>query len=233
MQFVCTVCGFNMIENLPDNCPFCGASKENFITAERCSQKYSIKESIVKESVTRLNSYPHLGLEHSAYCIKIGDNNIWIDCPSTFSKDLEPMDKILFTHHHFLGASNLYRSYYTTFIWIHEKDSKHPLSIGFPFDRKFAKDFNLSKIEAFHIGGHTPGFTFYVFEDILFICDYFILKKHETTLNPYGPAGSTLQGAKNLIFLIKNRNISTVCGFNYVLDYDKWSERILKLLLQF
>ncbi len=230
MQFVCTVCGFNLIEHYPENCPFCGAPKKKFITAEECSEKYNIVETRVTDKVNRLNSYPPLGLEHSAYCIEHNGRRIWIDCPSTFSDGLKPMDKIIFTHHHFLGASNLYRNYYTAFIWINKNDSEHPISQRFPFDKKFTEDFNLSGIEGFHINGHTPGFTFYIFEEILFICDYFALKSQGFTLNPYGPAQSTLNGAKRLRDLIKNRNIETVCGFNYVIEYNKWNIRFNKFL---
>jgi rubrerythrin len=39
-QYVCPVCGFNMIGFHPDHCPFCGAAKKHFITAEECSARY-------------------------------------------------------------------------------------------------------------------------------------------------------------------------------------------------
>ena len=219
-----------MIGFYPEFCPFCGASNVNFITAEECSQKYRIVSSKVNNKITRLNSYPNLGLEHSAYCIKIKGKNIWIDCPSTFSRDLEPIDKIIFTHNHFLGASNLYRGYYTTFIWIHKKDSEHLIASRHPFDKKFEQDFKLMGMEAFHIDGHTPGFTFYIFEDGLFICDYLIQSGQSFILNPYGPIQSTKEGAKKLRETIENREIEKVCGFNYVIDYQNWRNELLKLL---
>ncbi|UCD02145.1 MAG: MBL fold metallo-hydrolase [Promethearchaeota archaeon] len=229
VQYVCLKCGYNIISYFPDFCPFCGASNENFITAEECSQKYNIAETIVNNKVTRLNSYPNLGLEHAAYCLKINNKYIWIDCPSTFRKDLDPMDKILFTHNHFLGASNLYREYYTAFIWIHKSDSEHSLAKMHSFDKKFNQNFKLSGIEAFHIDGHTPGFIFYIFDNILFICDYVILSGNKLILNPYGPRQSTIEGAKRLREIIKKREINTVCGVNYVMDYLKWKEGFLKL----
>lgn len=228
-QYVCKSCGYNLIGYYPEFCPFCGASYVNFITAEECSQKYSIVSTKINNKIDRLNSYPKLGLEHSAYCIKIKSKNFWIDSPSTFSKDLELMDKILFTHHHFLGASNLYRAYYTTFIWIHKKDSEHPIASKHPFDKKFEHDFNIEGIESHIINGHTPGFTFYIFEDVLFICDYFFLKKERLILNPYGPAHSTMKGLKKIKEILRNRNIKTVCGYNYVLDYNNWNKKLLIL----
>lgn len=230
-QYVCRICGYNMINYYPDQCPFCGASKANFITAEECSQKYKVIIIKVKEKVNKFNSYPSLGLEHAAYCIETSGKRIWIDCPSTFSKDLEPMDKILFTHHHFLGAANLYREYYTAFIWIHKEDSNQFLAKKHPFDRKFKENFELFGIKAFHINGHSPGFTFYVFEDVLFICDYIFLKGEKLFLNPYGPEDSTIDGAKKLYSIIKNRKLEKVCGFNYVMDYNKWISKFVKLLM--
>ena len=68
-QFVCQKCGYNMIEHYPKFCPFCGASNENFITAKKCSQKYKLVSSKVNDKVTRLYSFPTLGLEHSAYSL--------------------------------------------------------------------------------------------------------------------------------------------------------------------
>jgi len=230
-QYVCKVCGYNIINNHPDFCPFCGASRIHFITADVCSQKYKIVENEVKDSVTRLNSYPSLGLEHTAYCIENKGRRIWIDCPSTFSKNLKPMDKILFTHHHFLGASNLYREYYTAFIWIHKKDSVHTLANQHSFDKKFVENFEINGIKAYHINGHTPGFTIYIYEDILFICDYLLLKNDELFLNPYGPDELTTDGAKFLWNYIKKREFEKVCGFNYIMDFNDWIREFVKLLI--
>ncbi|MFX1337879.1 MAG: MBL fold metallo-hydrolase [Promethearchaeota archaeon] len=231
-QYVCKVCGFNMIGYHPNRCPFCGALSNNFITAEECSQNYEIVSNKVKNKVKRLNSYPNLGLEHAAYSIEIDGKRIWIDCPSTFNADLERMDKILFTHHHFLGASNLYREYYTAFIWIHIRDSEFDIAKKHPFDKKFENNFNIDGIKAFHIDGHTPGFTFYIFEDILFVCDYLIPKKGNFIFNPYGPSKNTIEGAIKLKKIIEPRNISIVCGYNYVLDYPYWKEKFDQLSLK-
>ncbi|MFX1567645.1 MAG: MBL fold metallo-hydrolase [Promethearchaeota archaeon] len=230
-QLVCKKCGYNMIGQYLQFCPFCGSSYENFITAEECSNNYVIISTRITDKVLRLNSYPPLGLEHSAYSIETDNKRIWIDCPSTFSKDLEPMDKILFTHHHFLGASNLYRGYYTAFIWIHKNDAEHPISSKHPFDKKFTQNFNLSGIEATHIGGHTQGFTIYTFEGILFICDYLILLDQGFILNPYGSIQYTREGAKKINNFVEKRDITLVCGFNYVSDYHVWKKQLDKLLL--
>ena len=229
-QYVCKVCGFNMIGNPPTHCPFCGASWENFITAEECSQRYKVESYKVNDKVNRLNSVPILGLEHAAYSIEIDNARIWIDCPSTFNADLDRMDKILFTHHHFLGASNLYRGYFTVFTWIHMKDSQHSIAKNHPFDKKFEEDFIINGIEGYHIDGHTPGFTFYIFEEVLFICDYLIPRNNSFIFNPYGPSANTIDGAKKLKKLIKNRKLTIVCGYNYVMNYHNWKNQFESLL---
>jgi len=229
-QYVCRVCGFNIIGYYPKFCPFCGASHDHFITAEECSQRYNIISTKVNDKVMRLNLSPPFRLEHAAYSIEINGKFIWIDCPSIFNKDLELMDKILFTHHHFLGASNLYRDYYTTFIWIHKKDSEHLLASRHPFDKKFEQNFEVSGIKAFHIDGHTPGFTFYIFEDVVFICDYFFLKNKEMTYNPYGSSKATKVGAMKIKKIIRDYEINIVCGYNYVLDFNDWKKRFDNLL---
>ncbi len=72
-QYVCLICGFNMVGYHPDKCPFCSASKDKFITAEECFALFSVKCFFVNNKFTRLNSVPSLGLEHSAYCIETND----------------------------------------------------------------------------------------------------------------------------------------------------------------
>ena len=71
-QYVCKVCGFNIIESFPERCPFCSALNANFITAENCSKNYKVLETKVTDKVIQLNSIPPLGLEHTATnCIGI------------------------------------------------------------------------------------------------------------------------------------------------------------------
>jgi hydroxyacylglutathione hydrolase len=221
-QYVCTVCGYNMAGYLPDNCPFCGASKEKFITSQECSAKYRVVESPVTANVSRLNSYPTLGLEHTAYKIGSQEKTYWIDSPSCFDRTLATMYAILFTHFHFLGASNLYRANFSSQVWIHQADSGFRLCRGFIFDKTFNTNFEESGIEAFHIDGHTPGFTCYFFEDVFFICDYTFYGSKGMKFNPFGPRDETLKGGHLIMELLKDRNISKVCGVDYVMDFDEW-----------
>ncbi len=224
-QYVCLVCGFNMIGFHPDRCPFCGAARKRFITAEECSARYNVVPTSVNKKVTRLNSHPPLGLEHAAYHIETDGGSCWIDCPSSFDSSLKRAETILFTHHHFLGASNLYRELFGAKVQIHRDDSVHEICRPFTFDAPFEKNFVHHGIEAFHIDGHTPGFTFYIFEDVLLVCDYVFLDGEDMKYNPFGPAGQTVAGGNRLGEILKGRKLSTVCGYNYVIGYDDWSRR--------
>lgn len=224
-QYVCTVCGFNMVGYYPDVCPFCGAHRRNFITSEECSDRYKVRGTKVNAKVTSLRSVPSLGYEHTAYRIEANGGVYWIDCPSCFDASLDHTEAVIFTHHHFLGASNLYRDWFGARMAIHKADASHEISKAFTFDEKFSEDFSLNGIDAFHIGGHTPGFTFYVFEDALLMCDYVFLKGDRAGLNPFGPPVETKQGFNKMMTLIGDRQINTVCGYNYVTDFASWKQK--------
>lgn len=224
-QYVCLVCGFNMIGFYPDNCPFCGAARKHFITARECSDRYRVIGTLVNDKVTRLNSSPPLGLEHAAYRIETRSGPCWIDSPSSFDSSLKPAERIFFTHHHFLGASNLYRKHFDARVHIHHDDSVHDICRPFSFDVTFKENFSHHGIEAFHVGGHTPGFTCYIFEGLLFICDYVFLAGDDMKYNPFGPAGETVAGGCRIRGILEGRALSTVCGYNYVVPYDDWIRR--------
>ena len=230
-QHVCLVCGYNMVGYFPDNCPFCGAHSKNFITAQEVSDRFSIVQTPVTDRISRLNSSPPLGLEHAAYRVETGEGTLMIDCPSTFDPTIPPPDHIIFTHHHFLGASNLYRSESGTRVRIHRLDSENKLTRGFLFDDLFDRGFVENGLEAYPIDGHTPGFTFYLFEDVLFICDYIFLKEDRVRMfNRFGPADKTATGGQRLLDLLSGRTISTVCGYNYVTGFSKWIKGVEGLL---
>jgi hydroxyacylglutathione hydrolase len=224
-QHVCTVCGFNMVGYHPEYCPFCGAHQRNFITSEECSDQYKVQGTRVNEKVTSLRSVPSLGLEHAAYRIETNGSAYWIDCPSSFDASLDPVEAVIFTHHHFLGASNLYRDLVPARVGINKLDALHDISKSFTFDDLFTGNFSIGEIEAFHIAGHTPGFTFYLFEDVLLICDYVFLKGDRAGLNPFGPPVETKEGFNKMMELTEDRDISVVCGYNYVTDFASWKQR--------
>ena len=228
-NYVCTSCGYNMAEYYPPHCPFCGADRDQFLTAEECSARYRVRSTPVAEVVEMLHSVPRLGLEHAAYRIDTGDRVYWIDCPSCFDRRLDPMSVITFTHHHFLGASHLYRAAYPAEVWIRREEIAMPLARGFSFDVPFEEDFSRDGIQAHHIGGHTPGFAVYVFGGTLFVCDYVLFRNEGMIFNPYGPQESTREGGLRLRRLLDDLRIEMVCGVDYTMDYPRWEARFDRL----
>jgi hydroxyacylglutathione hydrolase len=230
-QWVCLQCGFNMIGELLDICPFCGASHEHFMPWDEVEKTFRVTSHPINNYVEQLLSAPKLGLEHAAYKIETetGDS-VWIDSPSAFNRNLTPVKSILFTHHHFLGASNQYQRLWNSQIWLHELDAKHQLAALFDIDRRFTQNFQIFGIEAYHIGGHTPGFTFYLYRDVLFVCDYVFLTNSGMVLNPFGPKQETLQQSQHIYQIVKDRALKTVCGFNYVSDFSDWLSKFESLI---
>jgi hydroxyacylglutathione hydrolase len=149
---------------------------------------------------------------------------VWIDCPSAFNRDLKPVEAICFTHKDFLGASNQYRELWKAQVCLHALDAEHPLAKPFPVDYQFNGDFSERGIEAFHIGGHTPGFTVYIYDKVLFISDYAFPPGSRMQLNPFGPQAETSDRATRILEIISERSLETVCGFNYVTEFDSWRE---------
>lgn len=231
-QYVCTACGFNAIGYYPKRCRFCGATRDYLLTVEECSAKFKVKGTPVNDKIIRLNSFPQLGLEHAAYRVETKDKNIWIDCPSSFDRTLEPVDLITFTHKDFLGASNLYRQHFNAEVWLHKLDAAHPNSRFFPVDNAFETNFEISGIEGFPIGGHSAGFTIYFFENVLFICDFVLPTGTSLIWNPYGNKNKTEEAGKKIHHLLEGRKIDTVCGYNYVCEYQPWKEKFDRLVAQ-
>jgi glyoxylase-like metal-dependent hydrolase (beta-lactamase superfamily II) len=219
-----------MIDHYPDYCPFCGAPKSRFLSMEKIMEEYHVKEVKITKRVTQLRSTPPLGYEHAAYRLLTDDKELWIDCPSAFDPKVKPPDTISFTHHHFLGASNLFREIGGAEIRIHEKDSHHSIIKRYIFDSTFAGNFNSHGIEAFHINGHTPGFTFYIFDNILFICDYVFSSKNVLKYNPFGNADLTRKGGIKIFNTIEERDIKIVCAYNYSMPFVSWIPQFQELI---
>jgi len=229
-QYVCTVCGYNMIGYFPEHCPFCGAGRENFLTTQEISRNYRVVGTEVSDTVTMLRSQPPLGFEHAAYRIDGGGRIYWIDCPSTFDDSIGPVDEIIYTHHHFLGAGNLYRKHLGAALAIHWKDSSHDLCRGYEFDRLLDSDLSKKKIiRAVHLDGHTPGFLVYFYNDMLFLCDYVFYNGESAKFNPYGPPKLTRLGGEKLKRLLKKHQFRLVCGFDYVAEFGTWHEKFVEL----
>ncbi len=229
-QWVCLQCGYNMIGTMPDVCPFCGAYHDQFLPWNEAETKYHVTEYTINNDVSQLLSVPKLGYEHAAYRIETAEGAVWIDSPSAFNRGLAPVDAILFTHHHFMGASNQYRRMWNAEIWLHDHDARHRLAASFTIDHRFLDDFNAYGIEAYHTGGHTPGFTFYIYQDVLFICDYVFLTDASMSFNPYGPEQETIKQASRIFEVVKHKSLKTVCGFNYTADFADWMAGFERLI---
>lgn len=231
-QWVCTVCGYNMIGQMPGICPFCGANRDQFVTGEEAERTYTVTPQRVNDYVTQLLSVPRLGFEHAAYRVQADDGEIWVDCPSALNRNLNPVQAIYFTHHHFMGACNEYREIWGADIHLHALDAELPLARQFPVDERFDRGFEVHGIQAFHIGGHTPGFTMYVYKSVLFVCDYAFPPGPRMRLNPYGPEDKTVACASKVIDLAAERPIETVCGYNYVAEFDSWHQNFVRAVKQ-
>lgn len=229
-QWVCKVCGYNMIGERPDVCPFCGARHEEFLTSEEAARTYRVTPTIVAPGVTQLMSVPRLGFEHAAYRVETDRGAVWIDCPSAFNCELEPVEAILFTHKDFMGASNQYRALWDAQIYIHLLDAVNPLARQFPVDNAFGGDFKRGSLEAFHIGGHSPGFTMYVHDDVLFACDYVFPPGPGMRLNPYSDQREIRLRGTRVLDITEGRGISKVCGFDYVADFPAWRNDFARAL---
>jgi len=70
---------------------------------------YHVSEYAVNNNFSQLLSVSKLGCKHASYRIKTIKIAALIDSPSTCKSRLAQVDDSLFTHHHFMGASNQYR----------------------------------------------------------------------------------------------------------------------------
>lgn len=230
-QWVCQVCGYNMIGEMPDVCPFCGAHHDKFLTWEETEKRFRVTPNRVNDYVTQLMSMPRLGREHAAYQIETGDGAIWVDCPSAFNRDIAPAKAIYFTHPDFMGASNQYREVWGAKVALHALDAVNPLAGPFPVDWPFEAGFHEGELEAIPIGGHTPGFTVYIFREVFFVCDFAYPPGPEMRLNPYSPEEIRTK-SEDLKALLARRGdgLGLVCGYNYVAPFDEWRSDFERLL---
>ncbi|MCO4758779.1 MAG: hypothetical protein KC477_12205 [Oceanospirillaceae bacterium] len=189
-------------------------------------QRNTLKEVRVNNRVTRLKAEA-LGV--SAYRIKTPRSTVLIDCLPTFNPDLPAADAILFTHRDFMGASDRYHQHWGTEVYLHEAEHQHPLASHHHVSHAFSDDFEHHGIDAFVLGGHTPGFTVYIYRDVLFVCDLVVGRAEDMHFNPFGNREKIRLGAQRLKHLLRRRTVRTVCGFNYVTDFDQWMPYFRKL----
>lgn len=222
-QWVCVPCGYNMIGEMPDVCPFCGARHDRFVSWDVGEERYRVEARDVTDGVSQLLSRPRLGLEHACYRIETDEGPVWIDCPSAFNRTLAPVGHIFFTHKDFMGASNQYRAQWNAAVHIHEAETENPLAAAFPVDDAFRGDFTSHDIEAFHIGGHTPGFTAYLWRDVLFACDYAFPPDDTMRLNPYSDPAEIANRGRRLLAIARERRPRLVAGYSFVVPGEAWT----------
>ena len=115
-------------------------------------------------------------------------------------------------------------------MWIHKRDAENPLARPFPFDNLFEGGFSADGISAHHVNGHTPGFTVYLFEEALFVCDLVVTRSAKMRFNPYGDPEGIREAGHKLDRLLQGRSIRLVCGYKDVVDYNEWKPRFDQLL---
>ena len=55
-QWVCLACGYNMIGEMPDVCPFCGATHDQFMAWDAVENTYRVSCYPVNDAVSQLLS---------------------------------------------------------------------------------------------------------------------------------------------------------------------------------
>ena len=229
-QWVCTVCGYNILDSRPDRCPFCGARHEQIFDSATISRRYRVTEKPVSDTVARLRSEPKLGLEHAAYRIDADGGSVWIDSPAVYTKGLRPVDAILFTHKDFIGAANQYRAAWDCEVLLHEADAELSIVAEHCVTETFSSGIEKFGVRGYHIGGHSPGFTVYIWQETLFVCDYAYPPGKTMKLNPHGKREPTREGAGRLADLASAHKLETVCGYNYVVDFGSWMKAFTRLI---
>lgn len=51
-------------------------------------------------------------------------------------------------------------------------------------------------------------------------------------LNPFGPQDETRERAARILEVISERSLETVCGYNFITEFDGWREDFKRLLAQ-
>ena len=73
--------------------------------------------------------------------------------------------------------------------------------------------------------------TFYIYRDVLFICDYVFLTETGLRSNAYGPKSKTRTRVRCLCGIVKDKSLQTVCGYTYIADFADWMLGFERLVL--
>ena len=163
-----------------------------------------------------------------AYRLHTRQGAIWIDCPSQFESGLTPVDAIFFSQRDFTGAAADYHRHWGSRLYMNRHDASYHKEL--PFEETPRGNFSLGELQAFHIGGHTPGFTVYRFHKLLFVCDLLFSLDTSFTLNSLGRRDAMHAAARRLLRQIRHQDIQLVCGYNYAIDFKHWQNALTRCL---
>ena len=117
-----------------------------------------------------------------------------------------------------------------TEVYLNELDTGHRFARGHFVDHKMRGDFNRGSLEGYHLGGHSDGFTMYICNDVLFVCDYVLVEGTDMKLTPFGDKKAIREGACRILELTAGRDLQTVCGYNFVTEFLPWREALSRLV---
>jgi glyoxylase-like metal-dependent hydrolase (beta-lactamase superfamily II) len=220
---VCRICGWHAAQDAqPEECALCHAGPAAFVKEYELEVRDEAKAEIepLDEGLWRLrNSF---GWGHACYLVEKPSGPVLIDCPDVFTPELVDFLKarggvarILFCHHHFLGAGQRARQLFSAQTILHRGDD-HSKIVTATIDSWITDDAVAfdgdggEPIRGLHIGGHTPGSAFFSFKGMLFTGDAF------SGWN--GPMGwfytdiNAVRKARQLLTEIPIRAIYSSCG---------------------
>ena len=111
-----------------------------------------------------------------------------------------------------MGASKQYRELWGSEVHLHGLDVRHPLARNHPVDIAFQGDFKRGSLEAYHIAVHTPGFTMYIQNEVLLICDYAFPPGPEMRLNQAKGDGTIHESGQRVLEFTDSVELKKVCS---------------------
>jgi glyoxylase-like metal-dependent hydrolase (beta-lactamase superfamily II) len=173
------------------------------------------------EGLWRLRN-PKVGWGHASYLLETAGGPVLLDCPTVLTPALVEflrarggVVRIIYTHHHFLGAGQRVRQLFGAETVLHRADA-HPQIVTLTVDSWVSEEEAAldgrggEPIRALLVGGHTPGSLFLGYGTRLFTGDAFSgwngpLGWYYTDVEAIGRARRRLEG-------MEIRAIYSACG---------------------
>lgn len=185
-EWICRICGWHAVQEvLPEECALCHAGSGAFTREYELEVRDGAAATIeaLDEGLWRLRS--GFGWGHDCYLVEKPSGQVLIDCPDVFTPELVDflrsrggVHRLLLSHHHFIGAAQRARQLFGAETILHEGD-RHDRIVTAPIDHWISSD-EVSfdgdggePIVGFHVGGHTPGSSFFHYRGMLFTGDAF------------------------------------------------------------